>query len=367
MQESYKSFLVINPFGIGDVLFSTPLLRNLKKAYPDSDIFYLCNRRTHILLENNPLIARTFIYERDEFEAEKEKSRFAWFRKYTDFVISIRRKHIDVAIDLSLNSKFGFFCWAAGIRKRIGLDYKKRGRFLTDKFCLKGFDDKHVAAYYLDVLKLIGLNPEECGLEVYLNNKSRQWVKNLLAKESIGHDSLVVGIAPCGGQAFGDKAWTKRWDINRYAELARRLIDKFSAKIFIFAGRGEKKEVLQMLSGIHNRESCYEFTDSSLDKIVALVDRCNLFIGNDTGPLRFADALDKPLIGIFGPVDEKVYGVFPESRRKIIITEDVDCRPCYRRFKLPECKYNRRCLNDISVEKVFNAAETLIDKYVNIH
>ncbi len=360
MRKTYKSFLVINPFGIGDVLFSTPLLRNLKTVFPDSKISYLCNRRTNVILKDNPLIDKTFIYERDEFESERKFSRTAWIKKYWRFIRRIKKESIDVSIDLSLNTKFGFFCWAAGIRKRVGLNYKDRGRFLTDKILLKGFDDKHVSEYYLDLLKLLGIKPERTRLEVYLNTGSKQWTEQFFSKNNITPKDLVIGIAPCGGQAFGDKAWMKRWDIDKFAELANRLNTRFGAKIFIFAGKNEKEEVLRMTGALNDPVFYHEFTDSPLDKIIALVDRCSLFIGNDTGPLRFADALNKPIIGIFGPVDEKVYGFFPKAEKKKIIAKDIECRPCYKRFKLPECGYGRKCLSSITVEEVFSAVRELI-------
>ena len=69
-----RSFLVMNPFGIGDVLFSTPLVRQLHEAHPGAKIYYLCNRRTSTFLKNHPLITKLFIYERDEFRAAEKRS-----------------------------------------------------------------------------------------------------------------------------------------------------------------------------------------------------------------------------------------------------------------------------------------------------
>jgi len=62
-----KKILIINIFGIGDVLFTTPLISNLKAKYPDLYIGYLCNKRTASVLERNPGVDRIFVYDRDEF------------------------------------------------------------------------------------------------------------------------------------------------------------------------------------------------------------------------------------------------------------------------------------------------------------
>lgn len=361
VENKYKSFLIINPFGIGDVLFSTPFIRNIKENFPSAKVFYLCNRRTYPLLKNNPLIEKTFVYERDEVVAVRKRSKILWIKKIFAFISEIKKEKIDIALDLSLNSQFGFFAWSAGIKKRLGLDYKKRGWLLTKKIKIEGFQDRHVADYYLAVLELLNIKPKLYKLEVYPDAKSKFRADKFMAENRISKDELVIGIAPCGGEAFGKDAFVKRWPEEKFSSLIKRLILELKAKIFIFAGPEEKKEVFRIISSVGKLGSCYEFTNCSLEEIIALVDKCSLFIGNDTGPLRFADALDKKVIALFGPVDEKVYGLYPyNGRRHRIIKKDLPCRPCYKKFRLPECPYDRKCLKDISVEEVFNAVRGLL-------
>src|SRR4051812_29410823 len=104
--------LIINPFGIGDVLFTTPLISNLRKAYPQAFIGYLANRRALPVIESNPKINQTYIYERDEFKDHLIPS---WMKLLDE----IKRAKFDVVFDLSLNPSFGFFCMACGIKRRI--------------------------------------------------------------------------------------------------------------------------------------------------------------------------------------------------------------------------------------------------------
>jgi len=363
VENKYRSFLIINTFGIGDVLFSTPLLRNLKENFPNAKIFYLCNRRVYPVLKNHPLIEKIFIYERDEFEKVKKQSKFAWLKKIIAFVSDIKKEKIEVVLDLSLNSQFGFFSWVAGIKKRLGLDYKGRGRFFTDKIEINGYQDKHVVDYYLSLLNLLNIKPKELKLQVYADEISKLWADNFIKDNGISNSDFLIGVAPCGGQAFGKEANIKRWPENKFSLLIDKLIEEFNAKILIFAGPNEKKEVSNIISGLNNSARCFEFTDSSLDQIIAMIDKCKLFIGNDTGPLRFADALDKKIIAIFGPIDEKVYGVYPpdSTNKSIVINKDLNCRPCYKKFRLPECIHDKKCLNDISTEDVFKEAKRLID------
>jgi len=365
MKESkdYKSFLVINTFGIGDVLFSTPLLRNLRDNFPQAKIYYLCNKRTAPLLKTHPLIEKVFVYERDEFVAEQKKSFFALILKYRRFISEIRKERIECAIDLSLNTQFGFFAFLAGIKERYGLDYKNRSRFLTRKFRIKGFVDKHVADYYLDTLKLMGIPVKRRNLEVYPDLACEERAKLFLKEHGITDERLVIGIAPCGGEAFGSNNYFKRWPAENFSLLIDRLVEAYRAKVFIFAGPKEKDDVTGIMSSLKHKEEVFAFPDSSLGETAALVERCRLFISNDTGILRFADSLNKKIVAFYGPIDEKVYGTYPaQDGRVIILKKDLPCRPCYRNFRIQACNRDRECLKSISVDEAFAAARQLLDQ-----
>ncbi len=359
--KNYKSFLIINPFGIGDVLFSTPLIRNLAKNFPLAKIYYLANRKTALLLIHHPLISKVFVYERDEFTAQMKKSGWLGLKKYAAFIKEIRNEKIDAAIDLSLNTPFGFIAMMSGIKERFGLDYKNRGLFLTHKLKILGFCDKHVVEYYLSVLKLLGIELGECGLEVYPGEQNREWARDYLKRKGINRDKLIFGIAPCGGDAFGKDANIKRWPAEKFAALIVYLLKEYPADIFLFAGPKEKDDVAQIIKAAGNSPRIHEFTDCSLAQTVALLEFCGLFIGNDTGPMRFADGLGKKIVALFGPVDEKIYGPYPaDEKRALVIKKDLACRPCYRKLRLTPCLANQKCLRDIEVEEVAAAIKKLL-------
>ncbi|MCX5657966.1 MAG: glycosyltransferase family 9 protein [Candidatus Omnitrophica bacterium] len=363
VKGNIKSFLVINTFGIGDVLFSTPLLRNLRDSFPEAKIYYMCNRKTASVLKANPIIEKVFVYERDEFVAAQKESFFVGLKEYRKFISAIKRERIDCSIDLSLNAPFGFFALLAGIKKRYGLDYKNRSKFLNRKVKIEGFIDKPVADYYLDVLSLLGIPVKRCGLEVYTDSQSRLLREEFLKKEGISKADLIIGIAPCGGDAFGKDNYLRRWPPEKFSLLIDRLIEEFKAKIFIFAGPKEKNDVFGILKTLKNKDNVFEFTDSSLEFTVALVECCNLFISNDTGILRFAEALKKKIVALYGPTDEKIYGpYFCNINNAVIIKNDLPCRPCYRKFRLAECKNDRSCMKDIEVIDVMSAVKRMLSK-----
>ncbi len=212
-------------------------------------------------------------------------------------------------------------------------------------------------------MNLFGILPQRCNLEVYTDSVSRLWAEGIFKKEHILKEDLIIGIAPCGGDAFGKDNYLRRWPPERFTQLIDRLVDGFKAKVFIFAGPDEKNDVTGIISPLKNKTDVFEFCDSSLEQTVALVERCQLFISNDTGILRFADALNKKIVALYGPIDEKVYGPYPyDSGRAIVIKKDLDCRPCYHKFRLASCLNSHRCMSEITVDEVLQAVKKLLGK-----
>ncbi|HPB68041.1 MAG TPA: hypothetical protein PKU74_03930, partial [Candidatus Omnitrophota bacterium] len=97
MAPFVKKVLVVNIFGIGDVLFTTPLLRNIKDTYPDCSILYVANRRASEALAQNPCVDRVIIYERSDFVAALKKSRRRYWLKLVSFIQAIRNEQCDIA------------------------------------------------------------------------------------------------------------------------------------------------------------------------------------------------------------------------------------------------------------------------------
>lgn len=211
------------------------------------------------------------------------------------------------------------------------------------------------------VLDYLGIPKTSTGLTIGVNAEAKAWADGFIKDHGIGSDECVIGIAPCGGQAFGPQANIKRWPEENFSELINGLIEKYQCKVLLFAGPNEEEEISRILSGVKEREKCFALTQISLLQCVPLIDRCDLFIGNDTGVLRFADALRKKIIAFFGPTDEVVYGLYPfDPSRHAYMFADVDCRPCYRKFRLPECQHDRACLKNVEVDEVIGEAGRLL-------
>lgn len=355
MQEKMKYVLIINPFGIGDVLFSTALVESLGRQVEGCHIGFLCNRRTEGLLKNNPLIDWVFVFEKDEYSALWNKSKIECVKKFISLLKEIGAKRFDTVIDLSLSRQFGFIAWLTGIPRRIGLDYKNRGVFLTEKMDIAGYNDKHVVEYYLSLLDLIKLRPTANYPMLYISDDDRKWAKDFLAASGVKEGDLVVGIVPGGGASWGKDAVIKHWGTGKFAEVADCLTKKHNAKILILGSEAEKDVCESVKKNMKNAviDACGR---TAILQFAALSEVCNIVIANDGGPLHIAVAMGAKTVGIFGPVDEKVYGQYPSSDKHKVVIGKAECRPCYKNFKLRDCDI-RKCLDTISSEEVVKAAE----------
>jgi len=361
MKKSYKRVLVVNTFGIGDVLFSAPLVRAVKKAMPESTIDFMCNKRCQYILKNNKNIDGIIVFEKDEFREALKKSKIGFSKKMLSFISTLRRKKYDLAIDLSLGYQIAFLLKVLGVEKRIGFDYRKRGRFLTDKLEIKGFNDKHAIEYYLDVLKLIGIDSvDDKYMKLVLSQELDEWAEGFLKKNKF-YGKLIIGFAPGGGKSWGEFAIYRRWDHNNFAYVAERLAEKYKDAAFLIFGSKEEVDICSSIEKCLGKRVLNLSGELSLPKSSALIKKCRLLLCNDGGLLHIAVSQGVSTVSIFGPVDDKVYGPYPQTERhRVAKAEGVACRPCYKSFKHTTCK-GRECLKKIDKEKTLKLAEEILE------
>jgi len=359
-----KRILVINPFGIGDVLFTTPAVRQIRESYPGSFIAYWCNRRTADILKNNPCVDKIFAASRGDIKKIFRASKIKGIKAFLSLLLEIKKGAFDTSLDFSLDHRYSLITKLLGIKRRIGFNYKNRGRFLTDKINIEGYSHKHVIEYYLDLLNILGIIPTYRNMELSANETADIDSKRIpilpdgLKKENAAKET-IIGIAPGAGESWGENASFKHWREKNFAELADKLIEKHRAKILLLGSEKEKKIAENIVKTMKNK--VIDLTGkTTLEELIAVISKIDILITNDGGPLHIAAALGKKTVSIFGPVSETVYGPYPPSEKHIVIKKDIPCRPCYQKFKLPRCLREKECINSIGTEEVLTATEKLL-------
>lgn len=354
-----KKILIVNPFGIGDVLFTTPLIHILKENYPDSFIVYVCNYRSEPILKENPYIDKTISFSYGDIKKIAKKSKIEALRIILSLIRRIRKAKFDLLIDFSLDYRYNMMAMFLDIPKRIGFNYKNRGRFLTDKIDIDGYTDKHIVKYYLDLLKFLGIKYKQGYLELFLSKKDEEWAEKFLIYKNFKKNSFLIGIVPGGGESWGKTAFYKHWAKEKFAQIADKLIKEYDFQVIIL-GSSQEKEICDDVDSLMKEKAIIACGKTTIRQFAALIKKCKLVITNDGGPLHIAVSQNVSTISIFGPVDEKIYGPYPADKKHIVIKRDLACRPCYKRFKISECDYRQRCLAEINMQDIFVQIEKVI-------
>lgn len=351
--------MIANPFGIGDVLFSLPLVRAIRAAEPDAFIGILCNARTEELVSCWPELNWRHAFEKDEFRRHWKSSRRAGIRFLSETLGRVRDQRFDLLVDLSLGWHTGFAGLLCGIRRRVGFNFRGRGRFLTETLPLEGFSSRPVADYYLDLLKPLGLQrPAGVAWDLTLPPEAARKAEEVLLRSGLEGANLAA-VVPGGGASWGQNARYKQWPPQQFAQAADHLARQHQLKILLVGDAGEESLCKEVASRMSAAPALIVQVPSLLT-LAGILRRCRLVLGNDGGTLHLAEAVGTPSVSIFGPADPAVYGPPPGSGHHRVVTKRLACRPCYRSFRFPPCPWDNACLKDLEAAAVTGAADELL-------
>ena len=281
--------------------------------------------------------------------------RYSW-REYLDLVRRIRAGRYEACFVLDRSPLISLLPYLGGIPQRVGLDSRGRGFSLTVGVPVAGL--KHEAALYLDTVRAVGIEVDEPRLEFYSAEEDRRHVAEMLALSpaeglrAAPQVPLVV-IHPAGGSNPGMTLSAKRWPPRRFAALADRLIEERGAQVFLVGGPDDGPIAASIKEAM--RQKPWDLTGQlTLGQLGALLERCDLFIGHDTGAMHLAVAVGAPVVAIFGPSDPRMYGPYGEN--SVVLWHDVGCNPCLLRGRWNAACSHFRCIEAVTVEEVWQAA-----------
>lgn len=335
-------------------MFSSVLIDVLKSNFPFAELYFICNGRTYEVLEKCPDLEKIFIFEKGHYKGLWRKSKAGAVKKFLSFLGQIKKERFDLAIDLSMGSQYSFFLMLLGVPERIGFNYKNRGRFLTKKLEFDGFNEKAIPEYHLDVARLLDLKIESPSTRICLDKMDEEYIDEFFKRSGV-EKKLIFSITPGGGVSFGkEKISFKRWDEENFSRLIDMLMGELNGEVILIWGPGEE----DLIKKINRRTKNKPITapPTTIRQMAALMKRSSVVICNDSGPLHVAAAVGARTVSVFGPSDETVYGAYPPSGKHLIVTKDIDCRPCYKKFRLPECE-GRACLRGVDPKNVFLAVK----------
>jgi heptosyltransferase-2 len=209
---------------------------------------------------------------------------------------------------------------------------------------------------------LLGLDTDDKEMELFVGAADKAWARDFLAKNGISDKDEVCGVIPGCGASWGKDANYRRWSPWKFAEVADHVSMTYGYKTLVF-GEGSESSVCDDVTANMKAPSTQVCGKTTIGQLAALLDRCSIILTNDGGPSHMSVALKKNVVAIFGPVNEKIYGPYPPSKKHIAVTSHEPCRPCYKNFKYSKCT-TFDCLKNIKPKDVILAADTLLKKGV---
>ncbi|MDD5432863.1 MAG: lipopolysaccharide heptosyltransferase II [Candidatus Omnitrophica bacterium] len=340
--KEVKRILIFNVNWLGDVLFSTATIRNVRRNFPDGFIACIIPSRCYPVLKDNPYLDEIIIFD--------EKDRHRSLISKLQFIRQLRQKHFDLSLLLHGSFTRALICFLAGIPKRIGYATKGRSILLTKKIIPPDRDSLHRIDYYLGVAEKAGFRAEDRYLDFFISQEDTDFIEGLLLKEGLNSNKdILVGINAGGN-------WLpKRWPLQYWAELADKLIGEKGAKVII-TGSFTDLSLAKAIANSMKLKPVILCGKLNLKQSAALFKKLDLFISADTGPLHIANAVGtKKIIAIFGPTDLEVTGPYP-LKNVTILRKDVGCKiPCY----VVDCK-DSRCMKAVTPLEAFEASAKIL-------
>lgn len=298
--------LVIQQKMIGDVLVSSIICNNLRKAYPEAQIDYLVYESTTPVLEGNTAIDNLILFKKEHRDSNLALLKFA-FR--------IRNEKYDLVIDAYSKLESWVFVLLSGAKRRIS--YKKPGRsFLyTDNVPFAKFPKTNMGLAIerrLSLLKPLKLDIEIDPLpKLYLTEAEKQYARTLFEKHRVNKDRKTVMMSLLGSEK------NKTYPLVYMAEIVEKIADSHDVNILFnyFPSQIEEAKKIFSACSKSTRDKIYfDLLGNDLRSFIAIMDHCDIIVGNDGGAINMAKALNKPSFIIFSPwIEKKIWSTFEDD------------------------------------------------------
>lgn len=333
---------------LGDVVFTTPLLRAIRRQYPDAHLAYVVEPAAEPVVRANPHLDRVIVAPR--------RRGIARLADDVSLARVLRRERFDVAIDLHGGPRGAWLTWASGAPMRIGYTTSGRSWMYTHPVARPAdLSGRHSVLKQWELLAPLGFDacdrvrdavelPEDAGAAAR--------VREMLTREGVGDDDLVILLHVSASNPF------RRWPLESFAALVSQLAAQGPERRFVLTSGPSDADAARRLADHVRALSPARFIVGTFDipELRALAARATVYIGGDSGPMHIAATTRTPIVGLFGPTlaDRSMPWRSPTWFAEAVDAGPLPCRPCRQHRCEPG---DFRCLTRITPERVAAAAE----------
>ena len=321
-----KKILVFSFSFIGDAVLSTAVIQPLRAHFPDAHIAFLVGSRAFGLFATAPHIDATIVHD--------NQGKHAGWKGRLHLIETLRFHKYDIVVNLrdSLTAR----CIGA---KHWGM--------------VPGDSNRHAVTRYLAVLQRYGVDATDARPHLQLRAEEQTTAHGFLMDAGWTSERLLIGIHPGGNWKY------KLWNAENYAHVASTLAKRLDATILLFAGPYERELQIQVAEMMDNPPILV--ATENLRHLAALISACDVYIGNDTGPMHIAAAVDTPVVALFGSTNHHRSGPYGDQHAVVQSGIDLGCNPCHPGRDPGGCGAGScEVIAGITVEQVLAAVENMI-------
>ena len=323
--EGIRKILVIRNDNIGDVVCTTPLLRNLRQAFPKAFLAVLVCRLTQEVVEGNPDIDQVFIYDK----AKHGRYRSPWVAWWKQFQVLLRLRRLGFDLVLGVRSEFSspqaWMAFFTGAPWRIGRQPKSRDQkfaFFYTHFLESPGKNMHEVERSLEFLKPLGIKAAFEKLSMDIPVSSQEALAHLVTPNEPSKQLRRIGLHLTSRMEEG-----KYWDDQNYINLSHRINGLPQTDLFFSYGPDQVQTAQRILP--HLPPGVKTLLTENLKTFGAYAKALELLITIEGGPMHLAAAVGIPLLALYGKTDPAVWypwGVpfkaLRQGRQENLITVD---------------------------------------------
>ena len=303
--DQIRRILILRMGPLGETLLTTPVIRALRRRFPEAYIAYMVAPGREDLVSENPNLDEVITYS----------------VSIPKLIYEMAKRSFQMVVILQPTFRLVLHTFLARIPFRIGFETNSaKGRLLH--VAVPNNIVQHETARYLDVMRGIGIEPDSEEPEMFVSPTAQEWADDFLFSIGVSLDRPLIGLNPGSGSE------SRRWSKTGFAQVGDQLHRRYNTQIFITAGDAEGS----LPHDVADLMSCSPVIVTGITpmQLGAILQKCRLYISNDTGPMHMSTAVKTPTIALFGASNPQQWGphwqphtIIARNSMEEITVEDV--------------------------------------------
>lgn len=325
-----KNILLVELWGLGDLVMMSVVLSSLRRAYPHAKITLLAKPHAEELFKYDDRIDEFIVFD-PPWTVFKGKYRlWKWhFSGMYRIIKRIRKEHFDLCLDARGDVRNYIFLYFCGIKKKMYQHNRRIG--------------VHRSEAWEELLSYLDIDAIESGPELKITDADKLKARQLLKDKFSGDEDYVL-LHP------GARIATRCWPMERFVSVARHIFKTYGIKVIVLEDGTGYGDRFVDVAGVY-------VVKVELRSVMGLLSLARLLVCNDGGIMHIADALGCVVVSIFGPTDHVRFGPF-NNKENIVIEDGYSCRPCFDNCK----KGDPECISRISLRSVLDKIDGLFEE-----